>query len=149
MTTTGDDKPAYARVSEAAATSATNPWEALPRLRDLMQRHPCAICDASSLPLPKLEMKIALKVAWDLAASDAQRAEIEAGFLHLSQFQEGVGAEPINGDFPATADPAESAALINRWVPWSDLCQEDKWSLWVELMDFKKQRLTKSAAQAA
>ena len=147
--TDSDDKPGEARISETAATSSTNPWEALPRLRDLMRRHPFAICDASSLPLPKAEMKIALKVAWDLAASDAQRAEIEAGFLHLSQFQDGVGAEPIEGDFPATADPAESAALINRWVPWSELCQEDKWSLWVELVAFKKQRLAKPVAQAA
>jgi len=143
-----DEKPVEPRASEAT-TSATNPWEALPRLRDLIQRHHLAICDASLLPLPKDEMKIALKVAWDLAASDAQRAEIEAGFLELSQFQPGVGAEPIAGDFPATADPAESAALINRWVPWSHLCQEDKWALWVELTEFKKQRLLRPVAQAA
>ena len=149
MTTQGSDKPDHARAREVAATSATNPWEALPRLRDLMQRHPFAICDAATLPLPKPEMKIALKVAWDLAASEPQRAEIEAGFLYLSQFQDGIGAEPVNGDFPAIADPAASAALVNRWVPWSVLCQEDKWSLWVELIAFKKQRLIQSLAQAA
>jgi hypothetical protein len=149
VTTTKDDPPGTARISDAAATSATNPWEALPRLRDLIRRHPFAICDASSLPLPKAEMKIALKVAWDLAACDTQRAEIEAGFLHLSQFQDGIGAEPIDGDFPATADPAETAALVNRWVPWSELCQDDKWSLWVELVAFKQQRRAQSVAQAA
>ena len=142
-----DGQPGSAR--DAAATSATNPWEALPRLRDLLKRRPFAIYDASALPLPKAEMKIALKVAWDLAASDTQRAEIEAGFLQLSQFQDGIGAEPIDGDFPPTADPAETAALVNRWVPWAGLCQDDKWALWVELAAFKQQRRVQSVAQAA
>jgi hypothetical protein len=114
-----------------------------------MQLHPFAICDVALLPLPKADMKNALKVAWDLAARDGHRAEIEAGFLYLSQFQEGVGAEPISGDFPATADPVETAALVNHWIPWSTLCQEDKWSLWVELAEFKRQRLPKSLANAA
>jgi hypothetical protein len=149
VTTMTTDKPDPLHVSEPAATGTTNPWEALPRLRDLMQRHPFAICDASTLPLPKPEMKIALKVAWDLAASAMQRAEIETGFLHLSQFQDGVGPEPIDGDFPAVSDPVESAALVSRWAPWAELCRDDKWSLWVELIDFKKRRIARTVAEAA
>jgi len=145
----GDKKPAKAQKGETAASGELSPWEALPRLRDLMRRHPFAICDTSLLPLPKAEMRNALKLAWDLATDDQQRAEIEAGFLHLSQFQDGIGAEPIDGDFPATPDPVMSAALVNRWIPWSVLCEEDKWSLWLELLEFKKQRAIKSLAAAA
>jgi len=149
MSGSSGDQPEKARRGDDAAKLENSPWGALPRLRELMRLHPFAICDVALLPLPKADMKNALKVAWDLAARDGHRAEIEAGFLYLSQFQEGVGAEPINGDFPATADPAEIAALVNRWIPWSTLCQEDKWSLWVELAEFKRQRLPKSLANAA
>jgi len=148
MSGSSGDQPEKARRVDDAALLQNNPWEALPRLRELMRLYPFAICDVALLPLPKADMKNALKVAWDLAARDG-RAEIEAGFLYLSQFQEGVGAEPISGDFPATADPAETAALVNRWVPWSTLCQEEKWSLWVELAEFKRQRLPRALANAA
>ncbi len=147
MTASGGDDPFPNSRFDAAGIS--NPWEAVPRLRDLMQRHPFAVCDVAALPLPKVEMKAALKLAWDLAASDRQRAEIEAGFLYLSQFHVGVGAEPIDCDFPATADPAESAALLERWAPWSVLCEDDKWCLWTELSAFKQQRVANSVAQAA
>ena len=144
----GDKKPAKARKGETQA-GELSPWEPLPRLRDLMRRHPLAICDATTLPLPKPEMKNALKIAWELATDDQQRAEIEAGFLYLSQFQDGIGAEPIDGDFPPTPDPIATATLVNRWLPWSALCEEDKWSLWIELVEFKKQRAIKALAVAA
>ncbi len=149
MSGSSTEQPEKVRRGDAASGPENSPWGALPRLRELMQLHPLAICDVALLPLPKSDMKNALKVAWDLAARDAQRAEIEAGFLYLSQFQQGVGPEPIRGDFPETADPAETAALVNRWVPWATLCQEEKWSLWVELVEFKRQRLPKSMANAA
>ena len=58
-----DDSAANASESDAVAAGAMSPWEALPRLRDLMQRYPFAICDVSFLPLPKADMKIALEVA--------------------------------------------------------------------------------------
>lgn len=144
-----DGKANRSGEDESVATEATSPWEVLPRLRDLMQRFPFAICDVSFLPLSKPDMKIALKLAWDLAASDRQRAAIEAGFLSLSQFQAGVGDQPIDGDFPPAADPVETAALVNAWMPWAERCETDKWNLWVELVQFKQQRIAKSLVQAA
>lgn len=144
----GDRKAAKAKKGEPPA-GELSPWEPLPRLRDLMRRHPLAICDTTMLPLPKPEMKNALKIAWELATDDPQRAEIEAGFLYLSQFQDGIGAQPIEGDFPATPDPVMTANLVNRWIPWSVLCEEEKWSLWLELLEFKKQRVIKALAAAA
>jgi hypothetical protein len=51
--------------------------------------------DVTMLPVPKEQMKVALKVAW-VAESDERRKEaLEAAYLVLSYFQEDIGPVPF------------------------------------------------------
>ena len=59
-----------------------------------------AIYDASLLPRPKEEMKLALKVAWKLTSEPGVKNAIEAGFTALSHFRTGIGSKPIQPPFP-------------------------------------------------
>jgi hypothetical protein len=60
----------------------------------LLSRYPAHVIDTSALPASKEQMKTYLKAAWKLSRPE-QRDTIELGFLHLADFQNGVGSRPI------------------------------------------------------
>ncbi len=59
-----------------------------------------SIRDTSALPLPKEDMKIALKLAWKFSPDDQTRRAIEGLYPVLAWFREGIGPTPINAEFP-------------------------------------------------
>ena len=117
---------------------AGDPWNIAAQLHALRQRDPAAIYDLAYLPAPKDDLKRALHIAWGLATNKEQRFAIEASYLFLAQFQDGVGRFPIAGDFSAAPTREENARVMNRWIPWAAVCDGERWSLWIEWSRFKR-----------
>src|SRR5487761_355118 len=132
--------------------------EAVSKLGDIMERDSFAIYDTSELPLPKPEMKLALKIAWSAAPNGYVRSATERAFVFLSNFQDGVGSTPIEsheavilklGELKATDDKANDTAKIDsaakaiaaageRWKPWEEKALKEASALALELKQFKQ-----------
>jgi hypothetical protein len=96
-------------------------------LGELMERHPMALLGTTRLPAPKEKMKGALKQAY--LEHPAMQDFLHAGYLQLSQFQDGIGdriIEPAIGD--GAKNPTELAAelatgergkKLQEWLAWS------------------------------
>lgn len=105
----------------------------------LLQQYPMAVLDASRLPLPKAEMKAALKLSWALETNNQQRNHIEVGYVGLSNFQEGVGENPIDVSLPVDADPARVLEIMNpAAMEWHRKALEEMHALNAELREFKQ-----------
>ena len=61
----------------------------------LLKQSPVAVIDVSMLPIPKKQMKVLLKSLYAKATTPELKDHIEASFMFLSAFQEGVGPRPI------------------------------------------------------
>ena len=109
------------------------------RYGKLMEEYPLAVLDTSKLPLPKPEMKTLLKVAWRMAADDYMRDAVEAAYVHLSQFQDGVGDRPIEHKLPDEFDPKKVMAALDPWLAWSDKTMDELKQLAAEFIEFKRQ----------
>jgi hypothetical protein len=121
----------------APAMSTEEAIDAVTKLGQLMERHPLALLDTKRLPLPKPDMKAALKIAWRIAPSDELRRATEHAYLHLSSFQDGVGDEPIDPTLSAGATPEESRAILDPYVGRSAQVQAESGTLLTELTEFK------------
>jgi hypothetical protein len=62
--------------------------DALGALGDMMGTGPTFVFPASKLPLPKEEMKIAVKLAWASTKDKTMRNHLSVAYASLSQFQE-------------------------------------------------------------
>ena len=85
------------------------PGESIEAFGVLMERYPTAILDTSKLPLPKADMKCLFTGAWLTQTDEKMWDFLEIAYVHLSQFQEGVGDEPIDCTLPSDPDPAKAA----------------------------------------
>jgi hypothetical protein len=108
------------------------------RYGTIMEQLGMAIVDVSKLPLPKPQMKTALKVAWQVAPNDQLRNGVECGFVYLAHFQEGVGEEPVDWNLPPVFDMAKVAAIVDRYLAWSGKVQAEMDQLQAELNEFKR-----------
>ncbi len=54
-----------------------------------MERYPTALLDAARLPAPKQKMKTVIKEVW--RQEPKLRGVLTQAYLHLSQFQDGIG----------------------------------------------------------
>ncbi|SRR5579875_230555 len=126
--------------------------DATSRYGEILERGTALIYDVSALPLPKADMKHALKYAWRVAPSDEVRDAIQACFVLLGQFQEGVGSTPIEGVSPTDAEEAckdkdAMAAYLRRRLPewellqsWMAKSQAEMLELAIEFDQFKKEQ---------
>ena len=72
----------------------------LAKYAEVVSKNPGVFCDEKLLPCSKTVMKAALKVGWELAKTDEQRAWIREGWSLLSTFQPGVGDKPLGKTRP-------------------------------------------------
>lgn len=94
----------------------------------LLEKHPTSINDASLLPLPKSKMKALLKALYAQASGTEQKSLLEIGFMFLSNFQDGVGAVPIDG----------RGALHDKWLVWQEASNAEAEILLAEWKRFKQ-----------
>jgi hypothetical protein len=96
--------------------------------------------DAGSLPHPKELIKQALILALLLETDPKQREVLKGGYIMLSDWQEGVGDEPVGLDvtkMDLNADPKELAKRIHdpvhRLIKWQAVAKEEREALKSEL----------------
>jgi hypothetical protein len=141
--------PGWATGHLANNTSPQGAEDAIRKLGALMETYPSAILDTTMLPLPKTEMKTALKQAW-LQTKDAQwRNWLEVGYMTLASFQDGVGRTPcqtvhlpdikpelLKNWFQSDAGKTTMAALDN-FARWQVLAAKESDFLLAELNQWK------------
>ena len=92
--------------------------------------------DAGSLPHPKELIKQALILALRLETDPKQREVLKGGYIMLSDWQEGVGDQPVGLDvtkMDLNADPKELAKRIHdpleRCVKWAAVAKGEREAL--------------------
>lgn len=135
-----------AKSAIAREMTAEQAIDAVCKLGELMERNPLAILDIKRLPLSKAGMKTALKIAWQIAPNDDMRKAAEAGYLHLSQFQEGVGDTPIDPTLPPNCPPEEVPAILAPYLARSDQMKADADALMAEMAEFKRSMSKQTSA---
>ena len=112
--------------------------EVVARFGAMIEHQGTAILDTSKLPLPKSEMKVALRTAWRIAPNDRIRHAIEADYVYLAQFQDGVGDKPADCELTLRVDPAKDALTVDRWLAWSEEVNAEMAQLLAELDELKR-----------
>ncbi len=108
-------KKIEAENKEMAALVAQAPG-VLRALGNLMESYPYEIVDTALLPLPRARLKFVLITAWMQDDSPITRRAIEAAFIHLSMFHDGIGRVPL-GMPPSPDFSKESAAVREALTP--------------------------------
>jgi hypothetical protein len=116
------------------------PGESIEAFGVLMERYPTAILDISKLPLPKADMKCLFTHAWLTQTDEKIRDFLEIAYVHLSQFQDGVGDKPIDCILPSDSDPAMRMAILEPYLRFSGAVTNEAESLRAEFEDLKRQR---------
>ena len=117
-------------------SSSTPDLEAIVHaLGALMDKYPTQVLDTSMLPLPKTEMKAAIKEAW-LASDLPTRKILEAGYVFLAQFQDGVGDRPIDSAIRPGMSPREVLAVLKPAQEWNKRCASEGDILLAEVRAF-------------
>src|SRR5260370_18715761 len=106
-----------------------------------MERYPTAILDTSKLPLPKADMKCLSTGAWLTQTDGKIRNFLEIAYVHLSQFQDGVGDKPIDCTLPAGPDPAKTTAILAPYRRFSGAVTKEAETLRAEFEEFKRRKL--------
>ena len=92
---------------------------AIGRLGELIERYPSAVMDEKWLPLPKADMKTALKVGWITAQNEQERELMRAGWSLLASFQPGVGEKPISPKLPENPSPEDAIKILGPYLELS------------------------------
>ncbi len=107
------DKPAGHPTQEAVLNAVAD-------YGSIMETQGTAFLDISKLPLPKEQMKDALKLAWKLAPDDKVREYVQFAYVNLRHLQPGIGDHPVDctlASGPATRETARQEAIsFGRWL---------------------------------
>ncbi len=107
----------------------------------LLENYPFSILDSSMLPVPKPQMKAILKTAYRETRGEQMRRHLEAGFMFLSMFQDGVGPMPIDGKLFKGCGKSNihaELAAFKKWMPWQERSSVEMECLLDEWNRFKK-----------
>jgi hypothetical protein len=107
----------------------------------LLEKYRFSIIDSSMLPAPKPQMKAILKTAYRETHSEQMRRHLEAGFIFLSMFQDGVGPMPIDGNLSegyGKSNMQADMAALKKWMPWQERSSAEMERLLDEWNRFKK-----------
>lgn len=104
----------------------------------LMERYPTAILDTSELPLPKSEMKRVFRRAWRKTTDERLRNFLQIAFVHLNEFQDGVGDLPIDCTLPPNPDPTKTLRILDPYLRFAPAMTKEAESLRAEFADFER-----------
>jgi hypothetical protein len=119
------------RITQPESRSTADLFGAVGRLGELIESYPLHVLDVSSLPMPKQQMKTALREAWCVAKPDRRRA-IEIGYAYLANFQIGVGWTPTS---PALAG---DRSQLHENIAWMKRASDEMEVLRKEFDAFKR-----------
>ena len=96
--------------------------------------------DVTALPLPKEQMKAALKLAWVVEDDGNRKEQLEASFMLLSDFREDIGPVPIRrelGPNIAFFNSSESLAKVEALAELGSAALAESTELLAEFGAFK------------
>jgi hypothetical protein len=129
--------PQWAHPSNEKPKASKTVDEVLSEYGSLLERYPISIMDVAMLPIPKKQMKVLLKALYAKATTAQMKNHIEAGFMFLSHFQEGVGTTPVDGRVVSPGQSPEAIrAKLEKWIPWNTLSIAEAEALMAEWKRF-------------
>jgi hypothetical protein len=78
--------------------------------------------------------------AWLGQTDQKTRTSLEIAYVHLSQFQDGVGDKPIDCKLPSDVTPEKKMAVLEPYLRFSSAVTEEAESLRAELEEFKRRK---------
>jgi hypothetical protein len=108
----------------------------VPAYGEIIEKWPLIIFPASRLPLPKGEMKTALRLAWRIRKEPKLRESIEIAFVHLCQFREDVST-PIDPTVPKDATPQQAVAILDPFLTIAKQVEAERAKLAVEFAEYR------------
>jgi hypothetical protein len=108
----------------------------VPAYGEIIEKWPLVIFPASRLPLPKAEMKTALRLAWRIRKEPKVRHSVEIAFLHLCQFREDLHT-PIDPTVPNDATPEQTVAILNPFLAIADQIEAERAKLQAEFDEYR------------
>src|ERR1700709_2111383 len=103
-----------------------------------MEQYPTAFLHASRLPLPKETMKKFLKALWDARTDSGAKATVEVAYMHLANFREDVGAEPVDGAVPKNASLELTLRVLDKWQPLMEASIPETEALAADIQSWRK-----------
>lgn len=113
---------------------------------NIMEEHPGTVFPIGKLPLPKQQMKKALKIVWVAADEQSSKDAIEAGYSHLAYFREDVdrptlqGLEELKSILEAETLNIELTEEVSKKVSFFGTVNADALELALEFEEFKAKR---------
>jgi hypothetical protein len=111
----------------------SNHLAVISKLGALMETWPGEFVDASLLPLPKDELKVALREVWRVVPDQRMKQSIEVSYLHLRHFQDGVGPAPVCFAPRPEAPANEQVDQMGLWLDWMHKTADEADALKAEL----------------
>jgi hypothetical protein len=108
----------------------------VPAYGEIIEKWPLVIFPASRLPLPKGEMKTALRLAWRIRKEANLRQSVEIAFVHLCQFRDDVSA-PIDPTVPKNATPEQTVAILSPFLAITDQIEAERAQLQAEFDEYR------------
>ena len=78
--------------------------------------------------------------AWLVQTDEKMRTFLEIAYVHLSQFQDGVGDSPLDCKVPSNADPKKKMAVLKPYMRFSSAVTEEAETLRMEFGEFKRRK---------
>ncbi|MDA9508933.1 hypothetical protein XI09_30730 [Bradyrhizobium sp. CCBAU 11386] len=129
-------QPAKSSAADDAARLEAIVARVVPAYGEIIEKWPLVIFPASRLPLPKGEMKTALRLAWRLRKEPTVRASVEIAFMQLCHFREDVNA-PIDPTVPEDATPQQIDAILSPFLAIAKQVEEEREELRVEFAAYR------------
>jgi hypothetical protein len=118
----------------------TSSADLISALGQLMERYPTALLDTARLPASKQRMKAVIKEVWQ--QEPKLRAVLTEAYLHLSQFQDGIGDAILDCQITAEMSPAEMSGpkgeTLRQWSAWSKVSMAEMEILVQEWEQFER-----------
>jgi hypothetical protein len=113
----------------------------LGELGRLMEQYPTAFLDTAQLPASKQKLKDVIKEIW--RQQPTLRAALSQAYLHLSQFQNGIGDAVVldcklSEDMTAAELSGPKGDNFRQWIEWSKISMAELETLRQEWENFER-----------
>lgn len=142
-------------LNEATAKTSASPAALLDALGELMENYPTALMDTARLPASKQTMKTVIKEVW--RQEPRLRSQLMHAYLHLSQFQDGIGEAVLDCKLPDLKKNADGTPDLEavrqlrddpsgplgenftQWIEWSKVSMAEMEILTQEWQAFERE----------
>jgi hypothetical protein len=108
----------------------------VPAYGEIIEKSPLVIFPVSRLPLPKEQMKTALRLAWRIRKEPKLREFVELAYAHLCQFRDDI-TDPVDPTLAEDATPQEAISVLDPFLAIADKVEAERVQLEAEFREYK------------